>query len=65
MDPIPYAIAKHDWQEVELNLEQTDTNFSISTSKLKVIVEVDGSLKFCDRSGNILREELYSTSQII
>ncbi|MCC5640065.1 glycoside hydrolase family 31 protein [Nostoc sp. CHAB 5844] len=56
--PIPYAIAKNDWQDVEINLEQTDNDWVIFSSQVKIIVAVDGSLKFCDRSGNILREEL-------
>jgi alpha-glucosidase len=58
IDPIPYGIAKNDWQEVKISLKQTDNNFYISTNKLQIIVEVDGSLKFGDTSGNILREEL-------
>lgn len=56
--PIPYAIARNEWQEVETKLAQAETNFSVSSFSLKVIIEVDGSIKFCDRSGQIIREEL-------
>uniref|UniRef100_UPI000BBB7194 TIM-barrel domain-containing protein n=1 Tax=Calothrix sp. NIES-2098 TaxID=1954171 RepID=UPI000BBB7194 len=56
--PIPYAIAQHEWQDVETQLTQTDTNCAVSSNSLRVIIEVDGSLKFCDRSGQVIREEL-------
>jgi alpha-glucosidase len=56
--PIPYGIVRHEWQEIETQLVQTDTNYSLSSRKLKVIIEIDGSLKLLDNSGQILREEL-------
>ncbi len=56
--PIPYAIVQQDWQEVKTQLEETENGFSISSAKLKVVVKEDGSLKFCDSSGQTLREEL-------
>lgn len=56
--PIPYGIARHDWQEVETKLEEADDSTAVYSDTLKVIVSVDGSLKFCNSSGQILREEL-------
>ncbi|QIR40909.1 glycoside hydrolase family 31 protein [Tolypothrix sp. PCC 7910] len=56
--PIPYGIQRHEWPEVATNLEQTENNYSVSSHGLKVIVEIDGSLKFCDRSGQVIRAEL-------
>ncbi len=58
ISPIPYGIAQHEWQEVETQLEQSDTNFSVSSRELKVIIEVDGSIKFCVSSGGTIREEM-------
>jgi alpha-glucosidase len=65
LSPIPYAIARSDWSEVETTLDKTDDSSTVSTTSanpvpnaLKVIVGVDGSLKFCDSSGQTLREEL-------
>ncbi|WP_339374046.1 MULTISPECIES: hypothetical protein [unclassified Tolypothrix] len=49
---------RHEWPEVATNLEQTETNYSVSSHALKVIAEIDGSLKFCDRFGQIIRAEL-------
>ncbi|WP_419183582.1 glycoside hydrolase family 31 protein [Scytonema hofmannii] len=56
--PISYAIVQQDWQEVKTQLEEIENGFSISSAKLKVFVQEDGSLKFCDSSGQTLREEL-------
>ncbi|MBD2307743.1 glycoside hydrolase family 31 protein [Chroococcidiopsis sp. FACHB-1243] len=58
LSPVPYAIARHDWQEVETKLKQTGDRWTVSTAALQVIVTVDGSLTFCDASGQTLREEL-------
>jgi len=66
MPPIPYAISKQDWQEVETSLEETADGWALSSKNLgdrtsttlKVIIAVDGSLKFCDSTGQTLREEL-------
>ncbi|HLO49042.1 MAG TPA: glycoside hydrolase family 31 protein [Kamptonema sp.] len=56
--PIPYAIARQDWSKVETKLEQTGNNWTISTAALQVIVGIDGSLKLCNKTGEIIREEL-------
>ncbi|NEQ24819.1 MAG: DUF4968 domain-containing protein, partial [Microcoleus sp. SIO2G3] len=64
--PIPYAIAKQDWQEVETILEETAQGWTVSSKNLdegtspalKVTVKVDGSLTFYDATGQLLREEL-------
>lgn len=56
--PIPYAIARQDWSEVEANLQQVDDCWTVSSVALKIIVGVDGSLKFCDTSDQIFREEM-------
>ncbi|XWK89594.1 MAG: glycoside hydrolase family 31 protein [Phormidium sp.] len=56
--PIPYAIARHEWSEVETKLEETNDNWMLSSEALKIIISIDGSLKFCDNQGQILREEM-------
>lgn len=55
--PIPYGISRHQWEEVETKLEQNDTSYSVSSSKLKVVVAEDGSITFYDATGQVLREE--------
>ncbi|MEC4815069.1 MAG: glycoside hydrolase family 31 protein [Scytonema sp. PMC 1069.18] len=57
ISPVPYAIARHEWEEVATKLEPTDGNWTISTPALQVTVKVDGSLVFCDAFGQILRQE--------
>ncbi len=64
--PIPYAIARSDWSEVKTTLNKTDDNWTLSSSDsannnakvIDVIISFDGSLKFCDSTGKIIREEL-------
>jgi alpha-glucosidase len=64
--PIPYAICKQDWQEVEISLEETAEGWIVlsknpaehGSTALKVIVGTDGNLKFCDSTLTTLREEL-------
>jgi alpha-glucosidase len=66
LPPIPYAISKQDWQDVETVLEQTAQGWTVSSKNLgdrtstaiKLIVGVDGSVKFYDARGRTLREEL-------
>jgi alpha-glucosidase len=58
MPPIPYAIARKQWDVVETYLTQSSDRTTISSSALKVIVAIDGSLTLCDTCGNILRQEL-------
>jgi len=37
---VSYAIACHDWQEVETKLEQTGDRWTVSTAALRVIVSI-------------------------
>ncbi|MFB2922977.1 TIM-barrel domain-containing protein [Aerosakkonema funiforme] len=56
--PVPYAIARHQWPEVETNLDEAEDSYSVSSDTLKVIVGIDGNVKFCDAAGQIVREEM-------
>lgn len=58
--PIPYAVSRQDWPEVETILDETGDRWTVSSkdTALKVVVGVDGSLTFCDSAGQILREEI-------
>lgn len=58
ISPIPYAIARHEWEEVETTLEQAETYWTLSSIALKVFIGINGSLKFCDTKGQTLREEI-------
>ncbi len=66
LPPIAYAIARQEWPDVETTLEESAEGWTISSRSpaqqgsiaLKVIIGIDGSLKFCDSNGQTLREEL-------
>ncbi len=62
--PIPYAISRHDWPEVEVIFQEKENFWIVSSSELKVIVYADGSLEFQNRSGKILRKELPPQRQV-
>jgi len=56
--PIAYGISRNAWPEVETTFQETEKCWTISSSQLKVIVNVDGSLKFQNSLRLTLREEL-------
>lgn len=56
--PIPYAIAREDWPEVETQFEKIGDRWMVSSAALKVMVNADGSLEYQDAEGRSLREEL-------
>jgi alpha-glucosidase len=56
--PVPYAIARQDWDDVETTLAEADDTRTVSSNALTVTVGIKGNLTFSDRSGQILREEL-------
>jgi alpha-glucosidase len=62
--PIPYAIARHEWEPVETHLEETAEGWVVSSygeggnSVLRILVAIDGSLRFLDAAGTVVREEL-------
>ncbi len=66
LPPIPYAISRKDWPDVETTLDESAEGWTVSSKSpaeqgaiaLKVIIGIDGSLKFCDSNGQTLREEL-------
>jgi alpha-glucosidase len=55
--PIPYAIARSDWPEVETKLEKTAEGWILSSSALKLVIGEKGDLKCCQADGLTLREE--------
>ncbi|MGE5655604.1 MAG: TIM-barrel domain-containing protein [Actinomycetota bacterium] len=55
--PIPYGIARHEWPEVETQLEATDDRWTVSSATYKIVVAADGSLQFCNSTGTVQREE--------
>ncbi|MBH8556102.1 glycoside hydrolase family 31 protein [Nostocaceae cyanobacterium CENA357] len=56
--PISYGISRKDWPQIETTFQEMEECWTISSPQLKVIVGVDGSLKFQNLSGQTLREEL-------
>ncbi|MBE9168947.1 glycoside hydrolase family 31 protein [Pleurocapsales cyanobacterium LEGE 06147] len=58
LPPIPYAIAKQDWDVVETTLTERDNGWAIASEALTIEVGIDGSLTFSDEAGQIWREEL-------
>jgi alpha-glucosidase len=61
--PIPYAIAKNDWQEVNTTVEETASGCVLSTGDLTSSVNTDGRIIFQDKFGNVLREDLPPSRQ--
>lgn len=62
--PIPYAIDRQDWEDVEVALEAQDDRWILSSPALQVIVHSDGCLKFQDARGQVIREELPPKQQV-
>ncbi len=56
--PLPYAIARRDWQGAETTPTEANDGFSLASRSLTVVVTREGSLTICDRNGKILREEM-------
>jgi alpha-glucosidase len=57
-EPPPYALAKTDWPEVDVELKVGQGKPALRTEQLEVLVGFDGALTFKDPSGKLLREEL-------
>lgn len=61
--PIPYAIARQEWEPVKTQLEQTAdtwtlTSYSDNEAVLNIAVTIDGRVTFFDSTGSVIREEL-------
>ncbi len=52
--PLPYALVRQDWPEVETRLEGT----TVSSEDIQITVGENGSLTFCDATGKTIREEM-------
>jgi alpha-glucosidase len=55
--PIPYAIAKQNWEWVETRLEQQEHGWTIATDSLSIAISLDGCLTVRNAAGKIVREE--------
>ncbi|MEP0914422.1 glycoside hydrolase family 31 protein [Leptolyngbya sp. GB1-A1] len=55
--PVPYAIAKSEWEPVEVTFEDKEDCWIIYSSALRVIVYQDASLEIQDRNGQVVRKE--------
>lgn len=56
--PVPYALAHTSWPEVETILQTTAEGCILESRELRLTIQADGALSFCDSSGNTLRNEL-------
>lgn len=62
--PVPYAIARQAWEPIEIQLQETDNGYMVSsqpgetTTGLNITVESSGQVTFFDTDGNLLRQEL-------
>lgn len=54
---LPYARAKNDWDATTVAIEETGEGWKISSSELRLIVRLDGSVRYESKGGAILREE--------
>ncbi|HEY9624542.1 MAG TPA: glycoside hydrolase family 31 protein [Crinalium sp.] len=57
IEPIPYAIARQDWPEVDITLHETADGWSVFSADLNVMVSVEGYVRFYTPDGRLLREE--------
>jgi alpha-glucosidase len=55
--PIPYAIYKKEWQEVNTTVEKSTMGYSLSNGKISISIGNNGEICFQNSSGNILRNE--------
>lgn len=60
--PVPYAIHKQNWEETQLETEQTETGWNLSSKELGIQIKHDGNLIFT-KNQKILRNELPPTFQ--
>lgn len=56
--PIPYALAKVDWPEVETQLDPNSQGWVLSSPELQIAIKSNGSLNFCTPDGKLLRSDL-------
>jgi alpha-glucosidase len=62
--PVPYAIARQQWEPIQIQFEETADGYTVSTQPnenttgLEIAVESDGRVTFFDVNGNLLREDL-------
>ena len=56
--PLPYALSDVDWPGAEVRLKQVGDGWQVRSRELVVHVEDDGSLRFLDTSGSLLRRDL-------
>lgn len=55
--PIPYALAKREWGEVESRLSETSEGNRLFSADLQILVKTDGGLRFQDSNGILIRDE--------
>jgi alpha-glucosidase len=56
--PVPYALAKTEWPEVEIVSKEENGRWILSSDSLQVTISTDGSLSFHGNNGQVLRREL-------
>lgn len=56
--PVPYAIARSDWEQVVLQHTVSKSVYCMKSSSLEVHILPDGGIRFINKSGKILREEM-------
>ncbi|MBD0334060.1 MAG: alpha-glucosidase [Cyanobacteria bacterium Co-bin13] len=55
--PVPYAIARQDWDVVTTTLKPSDTGWTLTSEVLTVTVGPEGEVRLCSRNGNLLRQD--------
>jgi alpha-glucosidase len=58
VSPLPYGIARQEWETVEVSFKQLGDRYEVSTKALKILVADDGSLTYYDAEGRSQRVEL-------
>lgn len=57
LEPISYAIAKSEWEPVEVTFEDGGDRWFLTSSALKITVYADGSLEYQGGNGYVIRRE--------
>lgn len=56
--PVPYAVAREQWPDVEAEMLKTEDGWELVTKHLRLTLSRSGEISFFDGAGKLLREEL-------
>jgi len=57
LEPVPYALAKTDWPEVPVRMEQQGDEYLISSTELAIRIGSEATIRYLTPDGGLLRSE--------